>query len=196
MNKALSAAFDLLPIFRANTLRGLTRTRGYYAYVVGRDADTVDHALHLVGAACVLSCVPVAPIHFVEQVEAEWRAVFETAAFGSLHAGAWRILATASGLHAYSERDFDRVASALCVHVATHEEAQQAPHALWCALLQGAFAPAIEHYEQVMLRHASATLGATASLPCSEFGIGRAYNAGSSGRARGSIPSTELRRFT
>lgn len=196
MNTALNAAFDLLPIFRANTLRGLTRTRGYYAYVVGRDAQAVDHALHLVGAACVLSCVPVAPIHFVEHVEAEWRAIFETAAFGSQHAGAWRILATASGLHAYSERDFDRVASALCVHVASREDAQQAPHALWCALLQGALAPAIERYEQIMVPQASAPRGATASLPCSEFGRGQAYNAGSSGRAHGSIPSTELRRIS
>lgn len=150
MTTPLHVANELLPIFRANALRGLTRTRGYYAYLVRRDVDTVGKALHLVGAACVWSCVPVAPIHFVDQVEPEWRHIFEIAAFGSIHAGAWNTLVEASRLHLYSESDFDQVASVFLNQLASHDAQKQTPYALWCALLDEALAPATCHYEQVI----------------------------------------------
>lgn len=113
MPQPLCAARELLPIFRANTVRGLQRTCGYYAFVVGRDVRTVRDALHLVGAACVLSCVPVAPVRYVEDVETDWRYIFQTVAGNSLHVGVWATLAAASRVYTYSESDFEGVAIAL-----------------------------------------------------------------------------------
>ena len=147
MNTQLALANDILPLFRANTLRGLTRTCGYYAFASGRDADAVGHALHLIGAACVLACIPVAPIHFVEHVEDEWRGIFAIAASESIYADAWPLMCAAARFHAYSESDFELVANVFRTQLKNYAEASRTPLGLWQLVVTHAFAQAAERYE-------------------------------------------------
>jgi hypothetical protein len=145
----LPLAHEILPLFRANSLRGLTRTCGYYAFRSGRDPKAVGYALHLIGAACVLARAPVAPIRFVEQLEEEWRGIFSIAAADSVHAEAWPAVCAASRLHAYSESDFNHVASVF-PQVSVYAQAGETPLGLWRVVVDHAFAPAALRYAQIL----------------------------------------------
>jgi hypothetical protein len=150
MDDRLALANEILPLFRANTLRGLTRTCGYYAFGSGRVTDDVGHALHLIGAACVLARVPVAPIRFVEHVEDEWRGIFAIAAADSIHAGAWPLMCAASRLHTYSESDFEQMAGVLRTQLKACAQAGPTPLGLWRIVVDHAFAQAAQRYEQII----------------------------------------------
>lgn len=150
MNHSLSLAHEILPLLRANTLRGLTRTCGYYAFRSGQEPANVGYALHLIGAACVLAYLPVAPIQFVEHLEDEWRGIFAIAAADSEYAGAWPLICAASRLHRYSECDFDRVADVVRTQLPAYAKAGETPLGLWRVLVDHALAQATARYEQII----------------------------------------------
>lgn len=141
MSTALELACEVLPHFRANVLRGWVRTYGHYAAAIGRspakEAVVIGKAMHLIGAACVLAQVPVAPIHFVERADGEWRDIFESARSESIHVlPEWDTLAISSRVHHYSEGEFDKIARSLEVAVPKHIPPKlQSPQNVWRVLI-------------------------------------------------------------
>jgi hypothetical protein len=150
MDHLVALANEILPLLRANTLRGLVRTSGYYAYRSGQSAVDVGHALHLIGAACVFARVPVAPVHFIEDIQDDWRLIFTVAAADSDHADAWPLICTTSRAYAYSESDFEHVATMVRSQLSRYGLDQQAPLGLWRLVVEQALPQALARYQQVI----------------------------------------------
>lgn len=149
MDHFLGLANEILPLLRANTLRGLIRTSGYYAFRSGQSAADVGHALHLIGAACVFARVPVAPVHFIEDLEDDWRRIFTIAAADSDHADAWPMICATSRVHAYSESEFEHVAAMLRTQLRRYGLDEQAPLGLWRFVVEQALPHALPRYQQI-----------------------------------------------
>lgn len=153
MYPSLALALEILPLLRANTLRGLIRTSGYYAFRSGQTAAHVEHAMHLIGAACVLTRVPVAPVHYVDDLHDEWRRIFTVAAADSDYANAWPLICDSSRHHVYSEADFERVATVVRTQLAKYALLGQAPLGLWRLVVEQSLARALMRYEQIVAAH-------------------------------------------
>ena len=118
MTTALQLAAEVLPHFTANVLGQQVHTYGFYAHAIGRDAAkesmVIGKAMHVVGAACIIARVPVAPIHYVKRADGEWRGIFERAVGESIHVlPAWDTLAISARLYKYTEADFKSIAKLL-----------------------------------------------------------------------------------
>src|SRR5438105_1258072 len=140
MASTLQLAAEVLPHFQENVLRGWPRTYGFYAHAIGRNQATeamvIGKAMHAIGAACILTRVPVAPIHFVERADGEWRGVFESAWSESTHVlPAWNTLAVSARVHKYSEQDFSKIAKAIQIIPKHFPSDWQSPQQLWNYLI-------------------------------------------------------------
>jgi hypothetical protein len=139
--RALQLATEVLPHFRANVLRGWVRTYGHYATAIGRseakEAIVVGKAMHLIGAACVMARVPVAPVHFVERADGEWRGIFESAASEHQHVlPAWDTLAVSSRVYSYTDQDFEKLGKVLNELIPKHfPPTWQSPKKVWLYLI-------------------------------------------------------------
>jgi len=102
MATAHEIALQLLPWFAENVVaRNPPLSYGYYAGKIGRDpakeAIIVGHAMHAIGAVCVIRQLPVAPLHYVKRMDGEARQVFASnkleADYVLRHVGKMRIVA-------------------------------------------------------------------------------------------------------
>jgi len=163
MSTALELATAVLPNFKKNVLGGRRRTYGYYARFIGRDpakeSMVIGKAMHVIGAACIMARVPVAPIYFVERADGEWRGIFENAASESLHVRPfWTTLFVSSRIYKYTEDDFARVERLLNELIPRYFPAKwQTPHRIWTYLIYTKtqcgttwLQRALAHYEEII----------------------------------------------
>jgi hypothetical protein len=97
----------------------------------------IGQAMHAIGAACVLSAVPVAPLFFVERSDGEWRGVFEADTCERLDVlPHYELLYVTAREYVYGPRDFDQLERALSVAFPKHLKPDQlSPHDLWHVVL-------------------------------------------------------------
>lgn len=137
MASSLELAQAVMPQFRASVLRGEVRTYGSYARAIGRneakESMVVGMAMHAIGAACILTLVPVAPIHYVARADQGWRGIFESAyAEKTKVLPAWNVLAVSARVHSYNEAEFDQVELAIREVIPEFFPKQfQSPRELW-----------------------------------------------------------------
>ena len=159
MSTSLELAREVLPHFRANVLRGWVRTYGGYAAAIGRspakEAVVIGKAMHLIGAACVMARVPVAPIHFVERADGDWRGIFESAASESIHVlPEWDTLAVSSRIYRYTEADFAKIAKAIEQVIPKHFPAEfQSPRDVWHVLIHNKLKDGSTILERALVRY-------------------------------------------
>ena len=133
---------EVLPQFAQNVLAQQVHTYGYYAHSIGRDSAkegvVVGKAMHAIGAACVFTLVPVAPLYYVERADGEWRGVFqEDAQKRNLVLPHYDLLSVTAREYRYSEGDFDKIARALReVPPKYLKPMQLSPHHMWHVALQ------------------------------------------------------------
>ena len=158
MTSALTIAAEVLPHFRANVMRNWPRTYGHYAAAIGRSAAkegvVIGKAMHVIGAACIMAKVPVAPSHYVERADGEWQGIFESAASKAIHVRPhWTTLAVSSRIHRYSDADFNLVSRLLNDLIPKHFSPEwQTPANIWIYLIH-----AIAENEQTWLQRALAS---------------------------------------
>ncbi len=156
-------ALSVLPHFAANVIARRIRTYGHYASAIGRDPATegvvIGHAMHAIGAACILCRVPLAPLHFVERADGNWRGVFESNPTESIHVlPHYDVLYVAAREYGYSETDFQKVEKALREVIPKHFPSDfSSPHDLWLfsihkKLNDGStfFERALQHYKSII----------------------------------------------
>ncbi len=131
-------ALAVLPHLARSVLGNHVRTYGYYASQIGlsptRDGHKVGQAMHVIGAACVFKCVPVAPLHFVKTTSNEWHRLFISDALEARDVlPHFDTLLIAARIFKYSESDFEKVRSAL--EILTKQGGigsfDFSPHRLW-----------------------------------------------------------------
>lgn len=137
MAKALELAVGVLPHFAKEVRAKRVCDYSFYAREIGRssrEAIAMGSAMHLIGGACVLCGVPVAPLHYVQRADGAWRGVFEADSLEKEivlpHIG---VLTEAARVYAYTERDFERVARALAEAIPKYLSSQNfdSPHHVW-----------------------------------------------------------------
>ena len=159
MTSAIQLALDVLPHFRTAVLKRHVYTYGHYASAIGRDSATesmvVGKAMHAIGAACVLGAVPLAPLHFVERADGEWRGVFEADASESIHVlPEYNLLYVTARDHHYSERDFERIHRALAVAFPKHLKPDQlSPHDLWHIVIHAKLKDGSTILQQALIKY-------------------------------------------
>ena len=112
--------------------------------------------------------IPVAPIHYVERADGEWRGIFEKAAGESVHVlPAWNILAVSSRVHRYTEGDFALIEKLLNELIPKHFPQQwQTPAKIWSYLIDAKpegeatwIQRAVAAYEQIIANARQARAG-------------------------------------
>ncbi|MBV8634141.1 MAG: hypothetical protein JO002_06600, partial [Burkholderiaceae bacterium] len=82
MTKSYDLALDIVPHFAENVLAKKVLSYGHYAKAAGRDSVkdsmAVGQAMHIIGAACTICQIPIAPLYYVKRADGEWRGVFES----------------------------------------------------------------------------------------------------------------------
>ena len=159
MTSAIQLALDVLPHFRTAVLKRHVYTYGHYASAIGRDSATesmvVGKAMHAIGAACVLGAVPLAPLHFVERADGEWRGVFESDASERIHVlPEYNLLYMTARDHHYSERDFERIHRSLAVAFPKHLNPNQlSPHDLWHVVINAKRQDGSTIFQQALVKY-------------------------------------------
>jgi len=137
MPSAREIAIQVLPFFAEEVLAGNVLPYGFYAKAIGRsaakEAMVIGQAMHAMGAACVLTQIPVAPLHFAKRADDGWRGVFEADSAERLHVlPHYDLLYVTAREFAYSHQDFRRVARVLREVFPKYLKPDQlSPHDLW-----------------------------------------------------------------
>jgi hypothetical protein len=137
MSTAREIAIDVLPHFAKNVLSGHVFSYGVYAKAIGRnqakESMVIGKAMHAIGGVCVLVGIPVAPLHFVERADGEWRGVFESEFAERTHVlPHYDLLCVTARIHRYTEKDFERVEHALRETLPKYLRPDQlSPHDIW-----------------------------------------------------------------
>lgn len=80
MSSTRETAAEILPHFATAVLARKQHTYGHYARLIGRnpakESMIVGPAMHLIGALCIISQVPVAPLYWVKRSDGEEKQVF------------------------------------------------------------------------------------------------------------------------
>jgi hypothetical protein len=137
MSTAREIAIEVLPHFAKSVLSGHVFSYGVYAKAIGRnqakESMVIGKAMHAIGGVCVLVGIPVAPLHFVERADGEWRGVFESAFAERTHVlPHYDLLCVTARIHKYTEKDFERVERALRETLPKYLRPDQlSPHDIW-----------------------------------------------------------------
>jgi len=138
---AREIAIEVLPHFAKHVLAGTTLPYGAYAHAIGRDpakeSMVVGQAMHLIGAVCVLTRLPVAPLHFVERADGEWRGVFHSDSSERTHVlPHYDLLLVTARIHRYVGKDFRQIDRVLREVLPKHLTAEQSsPHHAWHVMI-------------------------------------------------------------
>src|SRR5437016_5593051 len=125
MATAREVAVEVLPHFVTGVLAGHVYSYGYYASAIGRKAATesmvVGQAMHAIGGVCALCAIPIAPLHFVQRSDGEWRGVFESDAAESINVlPHYDLLYVTAREYKYTPEDFARLEHILRVFLPNH----------------------------------------------------------------------------
>jgi hypothetical protein len=137
MATAREIAIEVLPHFSKNVLAGIVLPYGVYAHHIGRDpakeSMVIGQAMHAIGAVCVLTQRPVAPLHFVERADGAWRGVFESNPEEGIYVlPHYELLLVTARIYKYTQKDFDVIGRALREWVPKHLPPElQSPHDIW-----------------------------------------------------------------
>ena len=118
MPSAREIALEVFPHFKENVLAGRVLSYGVYAKAIGRDVATesmvVGQAMHAIGGMCAFAAIPVAPLHFVQRADGEWRGIFESDSSERTHVlPHYDVLYSAARIHTYTEDDFRKLEKGL-----------------------------------------------------------------------------------
>ncbi len=156
MSTAREVALEVLPYFAKNVLAKQQRTYGYYAASIGRDSAkegmVIGKAMHAIGAACVFTFVPVAPLFYVERADGEWRGVFEEDDLERERVlPHYDVMLVTAREHVYTEKDFSRVERALRQVLPKYlKPTQLSPHDLWHVALLNKFKDGDTFFERAL----------------------------------------------
>jgi hypothetical protein len=137
MATAHEIALQVLPWFAENVVaRNPPLSYGYYAGKIGRDpakeAIIVGHAMHAIGAVCVIRQLPVAPLHYAKRMDGEARQVFASnkleADYVLRHVGKMRIVARE---YHFTAEEFEGLAGVMRKVLTGKAPASWTPHVLW-----------------------------------------------------------------
>jgi len=134
---AREIAVEVLPHFAKSVLAGDVHSYGFYAKAIGRDpakeSMVIGKAMHMIGALCAFTAVPVAPLYFVERADAEWRGVFESDAAERIHVlPHCDLLYVTAREFKYSRPDFERMEKGLKEVLPKHFSPNAlSPHKIW-----------------------------------------------------------------
>jgi hypothetical protein len=137
MTTAREIAIEVLPHFTERVLARRVSSYGFYAKAIGRnpakESMVIGQAMHAIGAVCVLARVPVAPLHFVERTDGDWRGVFEADPAEQIHVlPHYNLLCVTARVHKYTEKDFARVRLGLRETLPKPlRPDQMSPHDIW-----------------------------------------------------------------
>ena len=143
MSKIREIALEVLPHFAKNVLSGQIFPYGVYAHAIGRDPSkqsmVIGHAMHAIGAACVMKQIPVVPLHYVGRADGAWRGIFEEDALEAATVRPhYETLYVAAKIYKYTERDFRRIEIILRDILPKHLPAESlSPHPLWHVVING-----------------------------------------------------------
>lgn len=136
--RSRETAFEILPHFAKNVLAKRVRTYGHYAQCIGltpsKDGLKVGHAMHVIGAACVFRCVPIAPLHYVKGADGEWRKVFKSDPLEARDVlPHYDALLTSARAYEYNEQDFQNISESIdaMVNTGSIKDYDLSPHHLW-----------------------------------------------------------------
>ncbi len=89
--------------------------------------------MHAIGAVCVLTTIPIAPLYFIRRADGEWRGVFASDASETVHVlPHYDLLYVTARVFKYSENDFARVEKGLKEILPKHFRSDQlSPHDIW-----------------------------------------------------------------
>ena len=136
MASAVEIAQQVAPHFAQRVLAGHVCDYALYAKAIGRpskEARVIGGAMHVIGAACVIAGVPVAPLHYVQRADGKWRAVFEGDSLErALVLPHFNTLLEAARLHSYKQEEFtlvERVLKNIPKVLGPH--GLDSPHKVW-----------------------------------------------------------------
>lgn len=141
MTSARELAIEVLPHFAKNVIAGYVFPYGVYAKAIGRDpakeSIVIGKAMHAIGAVCVLTGIPVAPLYYVKRADGEGRGVFESDAIECLYVlPHYDLMYVVAREYKYSEKDFARIEKGLRELLPKYMRPDQlSPHDVWhCAI--------------------------------------------------------------
>lgn len=115
-----------------NVLAGQVCSYGHYAAVTGRNSATeamaIGPAMHAIGAACVFTKVPVAPLYFVKRADNQDTQIFASDPLeNALVTEHYNVLFIAAREYHYTEQDFQRIETVLREKIPN----DWSPHFMW-----------------------------------------------------------------
>jgi hypothetical protein len=118
MSSAREIAADILPHFATAVVARKQHTYAHYTRLIGRNPGNesmiTGPAMHLIGALCVISQVPVAPLYWVKRSDGEEQQVFASDPFEAEHVLPHRnTMYVVSREHSYSQSDFEGISRRL-----------------------------------------------------------------------------------
>jgi|GEM_PF-3612433 len=137
MASAREIAIEVLPHFAKSVLAGHVHAYGFYAKAIGRDpakeSMVIGKAMHAIGAVCVLTKVPVAPLFFIKRADGEWAGVFESDVHEKIYVRPhYDLLYVTARDFKYSEGDFARIEKGLKEVLPKYLRPDQlSPHDIW-----------------------------------------------------------------
>ena len=156
--RSFALATILMPLFQENVLRRTPRTYGYYAAHAGLDVAKesilIGKAMHAIGAACVMTRTPIAPLRYVERADGEWQGIFEKT---SLERTAvkphWTVLSVTSRDHVYTVDELNEVNRALTQVVPKFIPESWSPERLWKYLIEEKLETGQSWFERAMEKY-------------------------------------------
>jgi hypothetical protein len=140
MSSAREIAADVLPHFSTAVLARKQHTYAHYTRLIGRnpakESMIVGPAMHLIGALCIISQVPVAPLYWVKRSDGEEQEVFASDAIEAEHVLPYRnMMYVVSREYSYSQSDFDAISQRLQKIIRDKWAPDWTPHHMWHELV-------------------------------------------------------------
>lgn len=155
MSDALELAAKVVEIFGQNILARRIQTYGAYAKAIGlnpaKEAPLVGIAMHCIGAICVATRIPIAPLHFVKRADGEWRGIFESDYLERTHVlPHYDILYVTARVYTYQPHEVEQIARIF--HEQGRIKGEPSQHDLWHHVIQARPKQSENTYWELALR--------------------------------------------
>jgi hypothetical protein len=140
MSSAREIAGEILPHFATAVLARRQHSYGHYARLIGRnpanESMVVGPAMHLIGALCVISQVPVAPLYWVKRSDGEQKQMFASDPIETKHVQPHHeVMYVVSREYSYSPTEFDGISRKLQKIIKDAWPPDWTPHFMWHQLV-------------------------------------------------------------
>jgi hypothetical protein len=141
MPSAREIAAEILPHFATAVLARKQHTYGHYTRLIGRnpakESMIVGPGMHLIGALCIISQVPVAPLYWVKRSDGEKKQIFAFDPIEAEHVLPYRnMMYVVSREYSYSESEFKAISRRLQKVIGDKWPPDWTPHFMWRELIR------------------------------------------------------------